>query len=201
MQKRNSLTTILIVVISGAYLIANYFASIIRGLPLQERLFLIKYALLSDGLPHGIAAGEWYRYFTVALTHANFTHILFNMLALFSLGTAVENYYGRLKYSVILVASLFGASYISNYFAITNVPAVGASGMIFGLFGAILVTGRKMGVDYRQTLGVVGVNLLITFIPGSNIDWHAHLGGLVSGAIITLIIGTFHRPKQSLGYI
>jgi rhomboid protease GluP len=200
-QKRNSLTSILIVVISGAYIVANYFANLIPGIPLQERLFLIKYALLSDGMPHGIKAGEYYRYFTVALTHANFTHILFNMLALYSLGTAVENYYGRFKYSVILILSLFSASFISNYFAATNVPAVGASGMIFGLFGAILVTGRKMGVDYRQILGVIAVNLLITFIPGSNIDWRAHLGGLFGGALITLLISRFNRPKKSLGYI
>jgi len=200
-HKRNSLTTILILVISGAYVVANYFANLIPGIPLQERLFLIKYALLSDGLPHGIQSGEFYRYFTVALTHANFTHILFNMLALYSLGTAVENYFGRFKYSVILLVSLFGASYISNYFAVTNRAAVGASGMIFGLFGAILVTGRRMGVDYRQTLGVIVVNILITFIPGANIDWHAHLGGFISGVVITLIITLFHRPKKSLGYI
>ena len=198
MQKRNSLTTIFIVVITGAYLLANYFGNLIPGLPLQERLFLIKYALLSDGLPHGVHSGEWYRYFTVALTHANFTHILFNMLALYSLGTAVENYFGRAKYSVILFLSLLSASFTSNYFAATNMPAVGASGMIFGLFGAILVTGRKMGVDYRQTLGVIGINLLITFIPGTNIDWRAHLGGLLGGALITLIIGGFNRPKQRL---
>lgn len=198
MHKRNSLTSILIVVISGAYIIANYFSNLIPGTPLQERLFLIKYALLSDGLPHGVAAGEWYRYFTVALTHANFTHILFNMLALYSLGTSVENFFGRGKYLVILLGSLFTASYISNYFAITNVPAVGASGMIFGLFGAILVTGRRMGVDYRQTLGVVGVNLLITFVPGTHIDWRAHLGGLLGGAVTTLIINGFNRPKQRL---
>jgi len=197
-QKRNSLTTIFIVVITGAYLLANYFGNLIPGLPLQERLFLIKYALLSDGLPHGVHSGEWYRFFTVALTHANFTHILFNMLALYSLGTAVENYFGRAKYSVILFLSLFSASFTSNYFAATNMPAVGASGMIFGLFGAILVTGRKMGVDYRQTLGVIGINLLITFIPGTNIDWRAHLGGLLGGALITLIIGGFNRPKQRL---
>ena len=201
MHKRNSLTTILIVVITGAYIVANYLSNLVPGLPLQERLFLIKYALLSDGLPHGIKSGEYYRFFTVALTHASFTHILFNMLALYSLGTAVENYFGRAKYSVILIASLFTASYISNYFASSNVPAVGASGMIFGLFGAILVTGRRMGVDYRQTLGVVGINLLITFIPGANIDWHAHLGGLVGGALITLFINGFNRPKKSLGYI
>jgi len=201
MHKRNSLTTILILVITGAYVVANYFANLIPGIPLQERLFLIKYALLSDGLPHGIQSGEFYRYFTVALTHANFTHILFNMLALYSLGTSVENYFGRFKYSVILLVSLFGASYISNYFAVTNRAAVGASGMIFGLFGAILITGRRMGVDYRQTLGVIVVNILITFIPGANIDWHAHLGGFISGALITLIISGFHRPKKSLGYI
>jgi len=197
-QKRNSLTTILIVVISGAYIVGKYFANVIPGIQFEYRLFLIKYALFPDNQWHGIQAGEWYRYFTVALTHANITHILFNMLALYSLGTAVENYYGRLKYSAILIASLFSASYISNYFAIPTMPAVGASGMIFGLFGAIMVTGQKMGVDYRQTLGVIAVNLLITFIPGSNIDWHAHLGGLVGVAIITLIIGGLHRPKQRL---
>ena len=198
MQRRNSLTTSLIAVITGAYLIANYFSNIIPGLPLQERLFLIKYALLSDGQAHGIQAGERYRYFTVALTHANLTHILFNMLALFSLGMAVENYFGRAKYSIILIVSLFSASFLSNHFAQSNVPAVGASGMIFGLFGAILVTGRKMGVDYRQTLGIVGVNLLITFLPGANIDWRAHLGGLAGGALITLIISGFNRPKKRL---
>lgn len=198
MHKRNSLTSILIVVITAAYVVANYFSQIIPGLPLQERLFLIKYALLSDGLPHGIQAGEWYRYFTVALTHANITHILFNMLALYSLGVAVENYFGRARYAIILVGSLLTASYISNYFAVSNMAAVGASGMIFGLFGAILVTGRKMGVDYRQTLGVIGVNVLITFIPGLNIDWHAHLGGLIGGAVVTFVINGLNRPKQRL---
>lgn len=198
MKRSNSLTTSLIAVITGAYLIANYTPNLIPGLPLQERLFLIKYALLSDGLPHGIQAGEWYRYFTVALTHANLTHILFNMLALFSLGMAVENYFGRARYAIILSVSLFSASYLSNHFATSNMPAVGASGMIFGLFGAILVTGRKMGVDYRQTLGIVGVNLLITFLPGANIDWRAHLGGLAGGALITLIISGLNGPKQRL---
>ena len=70
--------------------------------------------------------------------------------------------------------------------------------MIFGLFGAILVTGRRMGVDYRQIVGVVGANLLITFVPGANIDWHAHLGGLVGGAVVTFIINGLNRPKQRL---
>ena len=70
--------------------------------------------------------------------------------------------------------------------------------MIFGLFGAILVTGRKMGVDYRQVLGIVLVNLVITFLPGANIDWRAHLGGLAGGALITLIISGLNRPKQRL---
>jgi rhomboid protease GluP len=75
----------------------------------------------------------------------------------------------------------------SFYFNPENVPAVGVSGAIFGLFAAMLVTGKRMGVDYRSVGGIIVVNLIITFVV-PQIDWHAHVGGLVGGAAATYII-------------
>ena len=149
LSDKRTLTSSLIFVISGFFVVATYFPNLTNP-PLQEQLFLIRRAILSDGAIHGVATGEWYRLATVALTHGGWTHLIFNMLALLSVGTP-------------------------------------ASGAIFGLFAAMLVTGKRMGVDYRSVGGVIVVNLIITFtIPG--IDWHAHLGGLAGGALVTYLI-------------
>ena len=105
------------------------------------------------------------------------------MLALWSVGNPLEAFYGKAKYALIFLVSLIAASLLSNYFNPANVPAVGASGAIFGLFGAMLVTGRRMGVNYQNIAGIIVVNLIITFtVPG--IDWHAHVGGLIGGAVV-----------------
>lgn len=197
MQKR-SITTVLIVVISAFYLVAAYFPAITGwNLPLQQQLFLIRSAVFPDGSAHGVDHGEYYRLITVALTHGSLTHLLFNMVALFQLGTSVEAFYGRLKYGFILFASLLAGSAASYIFNPPNMPAVGASGMIFGLFGALVVTGKRMGVDYRAVGGVIVINLLITFIV-PNIDWHAHIGGMAGGALATYLVIMFNRPQKRL---
>jgi len=197
-QKRNSLTTLLIVVISAFYL-ADHYLFQNSFPPLFDRLLLVKHYVYGDGTAIGTSTGQWYRLITVALTHASWTHLILNMLSLYQLGTAVENYFGRLKYSFILIISLLVASLTSITFN-PSVVAVGASGMIYGLFGALLITGRRMGVDWRQMAGVVVLNLALSFgIQG--IDWRAHIGGLIGGSIATILINGFHRPKKSLGYI
>ena len=176
LSDKRTLTSSLIFVISGFFVVATYFPNLTNP-PLQEQLFLIRRAILSDGAIHGVATGEWYRLATVALTHGGWTHLIFNMLALLSVGTPVEAYYGKVRYSIIFLVSLLTASAASIFFNAENVPAVGASGAIFGLFAAMLVTGKR----------VIVVNLIITFtIPG--IDWHAHLGGLAGGALVTYLI-------------
>ena len=186
LSDKRTLTSSLIFVISGFFVVATYFPNLTNP-PLQEQLFLIRRAILSDRAIHGVATGEWYRLATVALTHGGWTHLIFNMLALLSVGTPVEAYYGKVRYSIIFLVSLLTASAASVFFNAENVPAVGASGAIFGLFAAMLVTGKRMGVDYRSVGGVIVVNLIITFtIPG--IDWHAHLGGLAGGALVTYLI-------------
>lgn len=66
--------------------------------------------------------------------------------------------------------------------------------MIFGLFGVMLVTGKRMGVDYRQVLGLIILNLAITFaIPG--IAWQAHIGGLVGGYVAAQLFQSFSKPR------
>jgi membrane associated rhomboid family serine protease len=113
------------------------------------------------------------------------------MLALFSLGMVVENYLGRNKYILLLISSLFFGSITSFLFNPINAVAVGSSGMIFGLFGSLLILGKQMGANLKESAGLLAINLAIPFlIPG--IDWKAHLGGLIGGALTTLAF----RPKR-----
>jgi len=195
MKLKNSLTTILIVVISGFFIIANYAPTITwGGIGLQDHLLLINKAIFPDNQVHGVYAGEWWRVFTVALTHASWLHLGMNMLVLFQLGNIVERFYGEIRYSLILVASVVSASFASLLLDPVNQPSVGASGMIFGLFGAMVLTGKKMGVDYRQVMGYLVLNLVIGFaIP--NVDWHAHVGGLIGGLLAALVLQALPRRR------
>src|ERR1700685_2117218 len=188
MKLKNSLTTTLIVVISSFFIIATYAPNISWGhLPLQDNLLLIRKAFFSDGRVHGVYAGEWWRIFTVALTHASWLHLGSNMLVFFQLGNIVERYYGKTRYAILLLASLVISSFAALQLMPANVPSVGASGMIFGLFGVMLVSGKRMGVEYPVVVGLIVLNLVITFaIP--NIAWQAHIGGLVGGVFTGVIL-------------
>jgi membrane associated rhomboid family serine protease len=109
------------------------------------------------------------------------------MLALHSLGTQIESILGRSKFLVIFFISLLAGSITSAYFLPFNGYSVGVSGAVFGLFGAILILGKRYGADIKSTLITVGLNLAIGFtIPG--IDWRAHVGGLLGGAMVTMVI-------------
>ena len=153
---------------------------------LEEHLFLFNRAILSDGAIHGVAEGEWYRLITAGFLHAGFTHLLFNSLALYTLGTPFEAFYGRARYLLLLLVSLVAGSYASITFNADNQVSVGASGAIFGLFGALLIVGRRLGVEMRSTLTLLAINAFIAVaIP--NIDWRAHLGGMAGGAVMATL--------------
>jgi rhomboid protease GluP len=181
MKQRQSLTTSLIVVISGAYLLTYLFPN------LQSELALFYGGTYANGYFPGVATGQWYRLLTVALTHAGWMHLIFNMLALYSIGTPVEIFVGKFRFAIIFTGSLLAASFTSTYLGPHNTYAVGASGAVFGLFGALFVIGKKSGANYQNIAGIIIVNLLITFtVPG--IDWRAHVGGLVGGVVITYVL-------------
>jgi membrane associated rhomboid family serine protease len=135
--------------------------------------------------------GQWYRLFTVALMHDQTSdlpyHLAFNMLALHSLGTQIESLLGKSKFLVIFFVSLLAGSITSAYFLPFNGYSIGVSGAVFGLFGAVLVIYKKYGADLKGTLITVGLNLVIGFtIP--NIDWRAHIGGLLGGALVAKVL-------------
>ena len=166
-------TKLLITVISGFYLACL----LVPGL--EEHLYLNRYLVFNNG--------EYWRLLTVALTHGGLMHLFFNMYALLVLGNTLESAIGRNKFLAIFVISQLGASFASIYFGAINVVSVGASGAIFGLFGAMVVISKRFGLETKQVYVIVGINFVIGFIfPG--IDWHAHLGGLISGFIAASVL-------------
>jgi len=179
MKQKQSLTTSLIVLITGTFLLTEFVFP-----NLQSQFALIHGGNYANGYFPGVYTGQRYRLFTVALTHAGWLHLIFNMLALYSIGTPVEAFVGKFRFGVIFFGSLLAASATSLYFGPENIYAVGASGAIYGLFGALFVIGKKAGANYQNIAGVIIVNLLMTFTI-SGIDWRAHVGGLIAGAVIT----------------
>jgi rhomboid protease GluP len=178
MKAQRSATIGLITIICGFFLWQKVDESIINN------FFLPPLADLRS-------SGQWYRLFTVGLMHDQTSdlpyHLAFNMLALHSLGTQIESVLGKSKFLMIFFISLLAGSITSTYFLPFNGYSIGVSGAVFGLFGAILVIYKKYGADLKGTLITVGLNLAIGFtIPG--IDWRAHVGGLLGGAVAAKVL-------------
>ena len=142
----------------------------------------LEFNLALPNLDYLKATNEWYRLFTVALVHAGLLHLGFNMYALMVLGNPLEAAFGKNKLLIIFFFSLLTGSLTSAYFASASSYSVGASGAVFGLFGAMVIVGNRIGADVRSIYIIIGVNLAIGFALGG-VDWKAHLGGLVGGLI------------------
>ena len=130
---------------------------------------------------------EWYRLITVALTHAGLLHLGFNMYALMVLGNPLEAAFGTRKLLLVFFFSLLTGSLTSAYFASATSYSVGASGAIFGLFGAMLIVGNRIGAEVRSIYVIIGINFAIGFALGG-VDWKAHLGGLIGGLISAKVV-------------
>lgn len=136
--------------------------------------------------------GEYYRFLTALFLHGSIIHIVFNMLILHNLGSVLEPGLGSKKFALLYFGAGLGGGIASVMFNHPLVFSVGASGAIFGLMGAFAVLARYYRFDNRQILTLIGINLLIGFIvPG--IDWHAHVGGLLTGMAIAAVM----QPNQA----
>ncbi len=144
-------------------------------------------AIASDG-------GEVYRLVTGAFLHAGPLHLLFNMFALYVLGTLIEPAIGTPRFLGIYFAALFAGDFGALLLSDPNEVTVGASGAIFGLMAAAFVIARQRGIDeVASQIGLfVVLNLVFTFsIPGISIG--GHIGGLVGGALAALLVAAVER--------
>lgn len=141
-----------------------------------------------------ILAGEWWRLLTVALVHGSLLHLFFNAYALYNLGGLTERLYGRVRYLVLLVVGTAAATAASV--AWTPAPAVGASGGIFALVGALGVLGLSRSALpeairrrlLRDMAWIAALNLALgATIP--YVDNAAHVGGLVAGLALGGLLG------------
>jgi membrane associated rhomboid family serine protease len=130
-----------------------------------------------------IAHGQYDRLLTAAFLHANFLHILFNMMALYIVGPALETAIGRIRFVGLYLLAALGGSTCSYLLSKPSIYGVGASGAIFGLFGAFFVIARSRRADSGGILALIVVNLIFSFAD-PQIDWHAHVGGLVTGTVV-----------------
>lgn len=156
---------------------------------------LLKYGANLDVL---VKNGEYYRLFTCIFLHIGIMHLLCNMYSLYIIGREVENLFGKIKYIIIFILSGIFGSIMSLAFTHNTISA-GASGAIFGLLGALLY----FGMYYRTYLGeaikrsiipIIVVNLIIGFFA-EGIDLAAHIGGLVGGVLVAMMVGVPDKSK------
>jgi len=142
-----------------------------------------------------VAQGQVWRIFTAMFLHLNILHIGLNMLSLFFVGTAIELFYGKWRYLTIYMLSGIIGGVVSYFIEGPDFIAVGASGAIFGVFGALgvfyFVNRRALG---RYGSGAItnwvfwlGLNLVFGF-SDPNIGIVDHIGGLVAGMVIAALL-------------
>lgn len=156
----------------------------------------------------GAARHEPWRFLTAAFAHASVTHILFNMLALWFVGAQyLERLLGGARYAAVYLVSALGGSvvymlfespppvpYAPPYQDFWGPGSVGASGAVFGLFGALLVLNRSLGRSSAGMYATIAINAVIGFVV-PNIAWQAHLGGLLTGAAVAAVIARTNTRK------
>jgi membrane associated rhomboid family serine protease len=150
-----------------------------------------------------IDQGEWYRLLSAAFLHGSPTHLMLNMLSLHSLGTVCEWTCGRGRFLTIYLFSAICGN-IASYYGAPDAPSLGASGAIFGIAGALIVYFARNKVLYRNSSTSMAIRLGITvalnfglgmLLP--NIDEYGHLGGLLGGATMAVLLG----PSYDLCYL
>lgn len=154
--------------------------------------------------------GEWWRLLTANFLHADIFHIGANALGLYIWGRYIESFYGRGKYAGILLLS--GLCCVAASYAFTVNPSLGASGMVFGLYGALLGIRKYDKRMFNAVFGVqilvyIGISVFLGF-RGSGVDNFGHIGGLVGGFLASRIMGLYgeempatQRVLFGLGYV
>lgn len=145
---------------------------------------------------------QYYRIVTAAFLHGSIMHIAVNMFSLYVLGRFIEMVLGSARTLLVYIVAMIVSGFCVVYFSPPDTATLGASGAIFGLFGALFAIGLKLGQRGRElvraNVGILILNLVFSFaVPG--ISWQAHVGGLISGFLFTYVI--FWPPKSVVAHV
>lgn len=148
------------------------------------------------GVVDGVSGGAYWELGTSAFTHVEVWHIGFNMLALWFLGPNVEQLLGRVRFLAVYFVSILTSGAAVMLLSPPHGQTLGASGAIFGLLGALVVVGLKVGANMQQIWFWLVINLVFTF-TGSGISWQGHIGGLVGGALAAVTVVYAGRARRT----
>jgi len=156
--------------------------------------------------PPGVAVyGQYYRLVTSAFLHYGLAHIVFNMWALWAVGPQLEQWLGRLRFGVLYALSGLGGAVLVYLLSPLNSGTAGASGAIFGLFGATFVLFRRLQLQVRGIALLIIINLVITFVlpavSSQAISWQGHVGGLVTGTVVAAVFAYVPARQRLLALI
>lgn len=182
---------------------ARFTKALVQGRPyvtftliaLCVLVYLLEFVLpmnhLLGFIPFYAAVQPW-RFLTVAFVHGGLMHLAFNMLMLYVLGVSIEQSIGHWRFLGLYVISAIGGSVLTLGWGLVDhaelvTLTVGASGAIYGLLGAILVDQKRSGMSVTSILVLLGVNLVWSFLPGNNVSWQSHLGGLIAGLLVAWV--------------
>ncbi|GGO63817.1 rhomboid family intramembrane serine protease [Microbacterium nanhaiense] len=183
-------TTAIFIVTAVVYLL-QMLGSVVPGLEVQRWLLFWEPFLI----PSISGTFEPWRVLTAAFVHGGLWHVALNMLTLWMVGRALEPALGTWRFVATYLLSAAGGSAGVALLGFAT-PVVGASGALFGLFGALLVIGRAVGANLTGLYITLGINLVLGFLPGLNIAWQAHVGGLAVGALVGYIFTKTRRPAR-----
>lgn len=185
----------IIIALNVIMYIAGYFISLMTN----RSFSMVFMGALYKPLVYG--ANEWWRIITSGFIHADFLHILVNMIALLQLGTLVEEVYGKKQMAFIYTAGLLSSSLMALTNQSPEYLTIGASGAIFALLGAVIVYLFSSGLFKikgirTQIVRTLMINFLISLIPG--VSFYGHLGGLLGGSIAALAVNKAASVKSAV---
>ncbi|MEU6893152.1 rhomboid family intramembrane serine protease [Streptomyces sp. NPDC046557] len=174
-------------VLIGLNVAVFLLAQLVPGLPVRLEL-LGRYVEFYGAPLEGVSTGEYHRLLTSVFLHTEWWHLIGNMIGLWVLGGPLEAALGRARYLTVYLLSGVGGSALVYLLTAPNTATLGASGAVFGLLGATAVLARRMRYEMRPVLVMVALMLVLTFVRvgGMSVSWQAHVGGLVTGALVTL---------------
>jgi membrane associated rhomboid family serine protease len=184
--------TITLIAINVAFFVIAHATGPDRG------RFVLNLEQWTYGFPpigiEGVALGAYWQLITATFLHVDLIHIALNMLGVWLFGTFLERELGRWRFlALYLLSGLCGSVAMYLLTGPASGPSLGASGSVFGLFGAAFVILLKQRRDVTQLVVLLAINLFYSF-TAANIAWQAHIGGLIAGVVMGA--GFSYAPRR-----